>query len=72
MAESNLVGLAWLGVVMVETQRVREEGNWVGVYNVCIEVVFSLFCKPTNGTLGQIKFQGLRRFRWREAMIISS
>ena len=50
MAESDSVGSAWLGVVIVETQRVRKEGNWVGVYNVCIEVVFSLFCKPTNGT----------------------
>ncbi|KAL0010010.1 hypothetical protein SO802_005118 [Lithocarpus litseifolius] len=29
MVESDSVGPAWLGAVMVETRRVREEGNWV-------------------------------------------
>ena len=34
MAESDSVGPVWLGPAMVETRRVREEGNWV-----CLEGV---------------------------------
>ena len=38
MGESDSVDLAWLGVVMVETRRVREEGNQVWLEDANMKV----------------------------------
>nr|POE85695.1 26s proteasome non-atpase regulatory subunit 6 like [Quercus suber] len=38
MVESDLIGSVWLGVVMVETRQVREEGNWVCLEDANVKV----------------------------------
>jgi len=38
MAESDSVGPVWLGPAMVETRRVREEGNWVCLEDANVKV----------------------------------
>ncbi|KAK7809581.1 hypothetical protein CFP56_018409, partial [Quercus suber] len=68
MAESNLVGPMWLEAVMVETRRVREEGNWVCLEDANVKVDKKLQEKDRKWTTlakeGVSKGRGeLERFR---------